>query len=139
MSKSTGLLLAACIGLVAFVSHTRQPAHAHNCEAIDGDTLVCDGGLRLRLNGIDAPELPGHCRAGRRCEPGDPFASQATLQNAIGSGELRYRALRVDYYGRTVAEVTTVDGLDLSCVQLQVRSATYRADWDEKGLVSRCG
>ena len=34
---------------------------------IDGDTIACATGPRIRLASIDAPELPGHCRTGRRC------------------------------------------------------------------------
>ena len=33
---------------------------------IDGDTIHC-GYTRVRLAGIDAPEMPGHCQPGRAC------------------------------------------------------------------------
>lgn len=33
---------------------------ATQCEAIDGDTLRCSEIGRVRLLGIDAPEMPGH-------------------------------------------------------------------------------
>lgn len=46
--------------------------------AIDGETLRC-GKERIRLLGIDAPETPGHCRRGRKCVEGDPYASKAAL------------------------------------------------------------
>ena len=42
----------------------------------DGDTLRCQDGTRIRLSGIDAPELDGHCQPGRACVPGDPLASR---------------------------------------------------------------
>ena len=32
-----------------------------HCTVVDGDPLRC-GSERVRLLGIDAPELPGHCR-----------------------------------------------------------------------------
>jgi len=51
--------------------------------AIDGDTLRCAGAGRVRLVGIDAPELPGHCRPGRACTPGDAAASQRNLARLI--------------------------------------------------------
>ena len=53
--------------------------------AIDGDTLRC-GRERIRLLGIAAPEMPGHCRRGRRCVEGDPVASRAALAAAIARG-----------------------------------------------------
>ena len=43
-------------------------------SVLDGDTFTCDG-KRIRMAGIDAPELPGHCRTGRDCAPGDPYDS----------------------------------------------------------------
>ncbi len=54
--------------------------------AIDGDTLRCAAGPRVRLAGIDAPEIPGHCRRGRKCTPGDPAAS---TQRVVGQFEIR--------------------------------------------------
>ena len=73
------------------------PVVVTNCRAIDGDTLRC-GSIRIRLLGIDAAELPGHCRIGRHCAPGDPFAQQAALrrlaaQNAQLQSQLAYAAV----------------------------------------------
>ena len=100
----------------------------YSCQAIDGDTLRC-GGERVRLLAIDAPELPGHCRPGRDCAPGDPFASTASLSAALG-GELRIERIGEDHYGRTLASVAGPKG-DLSCWQLERGQATYRAEWDD--------
>ena len=105
------------------------------CRAIDGDTLRC-GRERIRLIGIDAPEMPGHCRVGRRCVPGDPFASKASLQSALVAPIAIERVGR-DRYGRTLAFVTS-GGVDLSCAQLQARKAIYRRDWDVNGRVGSC-
>ncbi len=49
---------------------------------VDGDTLRC-GSERVRLAGIDAPEMPGHCRPGRECTAGDAFASRDGLQALV--------------------------------------------------------
>lgn len=44
-----------------------EPAFAcSNVGIIDGDTFDC-GSTRIRLHGIDSPEMPGHCRSGREC------------------------------------------------------------------------
>jgi endonuclease YncB( thermonuclease family) len=53
----------------------------YGCSVTDGDTIRC-GDERIRLLGIDAPELPGHCRSGRNCAPGDPYASTSSLTAA---------------------------------------------------------
>jgi len=106
------------------------------CRVVDGDTLRC-GRERIRLLGIDAPEMPGHCRPGRRCAPGDPFASKASLAVAL-TGRLRVERFGADRYGRTLALVTGARG-DLSCWQLSRRQARYRPDWDDRGALSaRC-
>lgn len=101
------------------------------CRAIDGDTLDCDG-ERIRLNGIDAPEMPGHCRAGRACVPGDPIASRDHLQRALDRGNIEIERIKRDRYGRTIAQVTA-DGYDLSCIQIGDGNGVYVERWDEGG------
>jgi endonuclease YncB( thermonuclease family) len=105
------------------------------CRAVDGDTLRC-GRERIRLIGIDAPEMPGHCRPGRRCVVGDPFASRDSLARALVAPIAIERVGR-DHYGRTLALVTARDR-DLSCGQLRRGQAQYRSDWDVDGRVGRC-
>ncbi len=98
--------------------------------AIDGDTLHCanvraaNGDVRLAR--IDAPEMTGHCRKGRHCAPGDPFASRRSLQalltkpvtciqvdaSPFWSGFQAY-----DRYGRLVARCIA-NGSDLGKSQL---------------------
>lgn len=105
----------------------------NGCRVIDGDTMRC-GQERLRLLGIDAPELPGHCQRGRRCAAGDPFASRVALEKAA-RGSLTVYRVGADRYGRTLSMVKGARG-DLSCWQLRHGHATYRADWDNEGLVA---
>lgn len=108
------------------------------CIAIDGDTLRC-GGERIRLLGIDAPEMPGHCRRGRVCAPGDPWASKANLSALVNGADLRAEPVTRDRYRRTVAVVWAGD-VNLSCAQLAAGQATYIARWDNGGRVARvCG
>lgn len=88
------------------------------CQApyiIDGDTLDC-AGTRVRLQGIDAPEMPGHCRHGRRCTPGDPFAAKAALQ-AMTRGPVVCIPERVDSYGRSIAQCWAGE-TNLSCAMI---------------------
>ena len=105
-----------------------------SCRVIDGDTLGC-GGQRIRLLGIDAPELPGHCRKGRHCAPGDPYAATRALEGAA-QGLLRIQPVTQDRYGRSIATVSNAGGEDLSCIMLKA-GAAYRSDWDNGGHVFR--
>ncbi|TGX38325.1 thermonuclease family protein [Sphingomonas naasensis] len=111
-------------------------APLENCRVVDGDTLRC-GRERVRLLGIDAAEMPGHCQGNRRCAPGDPFASKRSLTQAA-AGRLVIERIGADRYGRTLGLVRGAKG-DLSCWQLQRSQAQYRRDWDDGGaLAQRC-
>ena len=90
----------------------------------DGDTLRC-GALRVRLASIDAPEMPGHCRRGRTCVDGDPYASKANLERLVAGGVVQCRQTDTDRYGRIVA-FCAVGGRDLSCAQVQGGHAIIR-------------
>jgi hypothetical protein len=106
----------------------------YGCRVTDGDTIRC-GRERIRLLGIDAPELPGHCREGRSCAPGDPITSTGSLRAAL-TGKLTIQRITTDRYGRTIALVSGSEG-DLSCWQLRRGKAIYRSDWDDGGNVAR--
>jgi endonuclease YncB( thermonuclease family) len=81
-------------------------------EVLDGDTLDCDG-QRVRLHGIDAPELPGHCR------------STENLRLLAEAGTLHCTRIDTDHYGRTVAQCSA-GGADLSCSQIASGHAIRR-------------
>lgn len=93
--------------------------------AVDGDTLRCRGVGLVRLIGIDAPELPGHCRAGRVCTPGDGRAARAGLAGMIRKGAVRCAPEGRDRYGRVLARCT-VAGQDLSCAMVSKGLAVVR-------------
>lgn len=112
---------------------------ALTCIAVDGDTLRCriDGkSAAIRLVGIDAPELPGHCRKGRDCVAGDPFASTRSLARAVYRQRVTLTPLTADRYGRLVASASTRFG-DLSCHQLRARAAVFIRHWDNARAVQR--
>jgi len=94
---------------------------------LDGDTIRC-GGDRIRLAGIDSPELPGHCRPGRDCTPGDPYAATDNLKRIIGSSKLTCKQSDIDHYGRIVASCKAGE-IDLSCQQLKDGQAVRRYGW----------
>jgi endonuclease YncB( thermonuclease family) len=135
------LMGAAAIGGVVGIASTVAPSApaaageiVSGCRATDGDTIRC-GDERIRLLAIDAPELPGHCRSGRKCAPGDPVASTDSLGMAM-TGALRINRVGTDHYGRTLATMTGDRG-DLSCWQLSREQAIYRSDWDNGLRVAR--
>ncbi|MDD3800260.1 MAG: thermonuclease family protein [Novosphingobium sp.] len=106
-----------------------------SCTVTDGDTLRC-GPERVRLLGIDAPEMPSHCRKGRDCAPGDPYASKAALVRAIGTAKVRLVRVGTDRYGRTLA-VAYAGTVNLSCAQLAAGQAIYKPRWDTGGRIGR--
>ncbi|MFZ5448579.1 MAG: thermonuclease family protein [Thermodesulfobacteriota bacterium] len=90
------LLLTACEGKPA-----APPAQARVEQVIDGDTVVLAGGVKVRVLGIDAPEME------RDGQPADFLAHKAkatladlTLNRQIG---LEYDRSRYDHYGRLLA------------------------------------
>lgn len=98
------------------------------CTAVDGDTLRC-GQMPVRLSGVDAAELPGHCRQGRDCAPGDPFKHRAALKRFVRSPVL-VTPLKIDRYGRYVSLVVSQDGRNASCAAIAA-GAQYVLRWDE--------
>jgi micrococcal nuclease len=104
---------------------------------VDGDTLRC-GAERLRLLGIDAPEIE-RCPRWRVCAPGDAQASKRSLIAALKLGPIRYEPVTRDRYGRQVAMVWA-GHVNLSCWQLQQGQAIYKPKWDNRRLIARaCG
>jgi len=101
---------------------------------VDGDTLRC-GEIRLRLLGIDAPEL-GHCPRWRVCVAGDGQASKLSLIRAVRGVPVRYRSVAVDRFGRQVA-VVWAGRVNLSCWQLKNGQAVYKPRWDNGGTIAR--
>jgi endonuclease YncB( thermonuclease family) len=77
-------------------------------EVVDGDSLRLTDGRKVRLIGINAPEL------GRDGRPNNPYALQARdeLKRLIGGREVRLKTGpdRRDHYGRTLAYAMLPDG-----------------------------
>jgi endonuclease YncB( thermonuclease family) len=92
----------------------------------DGDTLSCRNlPVRVRLIGIDAPELPGHCTPGRQCTPGDGAAAKRVLIGLVRSGPVMVKPQGYDRYDRILARVS-VNRVDLSCEMLARGAAVRR-------------
>ncbi|RDV06455.1 thermonuclease family protein [Sphingorhabdus pulchriflava] len=93
--------------------------------AVDGDTLRCrDIGL-VRLLSIDAPEMPGHCRQGRECTPGDGAAAKRGLSALIRGKRVTCITNGHDSYGRLLARCEA-GGVDLGCAMVASGHAVER-------------
>ncbi len=93
-------------GEVSGIDLEPPPAFHDSCAVeriIDGDTLVCQGGERIRLLLIDAPE------SGQR-----PLGAAATRElEALAGGRVlgvEYDVQRTDRYGRTLAYLWSEEG-----------------------------
>ncbi len=91
------------------------PVTAEVLRTIDGDTLEVRASVwlgmaittRIRIRGIDAPEIHG------RCQHEKDMARAATerLAALVAGGSVRLSAISGGkYYGRVIADVTTPDG-----------------------------
>lgn len=140
----SGMLLIAGseLSVPASASAEKPEPAVKNCirpEAIDGDTIRCGRrGYRVshRLLGIDAPEIPGHCRKGRECAAGDPFASRAALAAVIEQGAT-VQSFGTDLYKRRLSIVRAKDGQNASCLQLKGEQAIFKPNWDKGRRIAR--
>lgn len=79
----------------------------------------------MRLYAIDAPEMPGACRPGRQCTPGDPFAARDHLRALTAGKTVMCRQVDSDRYGRKVLQCFA-DRIDLSCQMVRDGYAVER-------------
>lgn len=86
------------------------------CSAIDGYTLRCSGGERVKVEGLKAPEVT---------EPGGEEARQR-LQKRIRSGELVVQRGGTDKYGRTLARIY-VNGNRVTQVDVDTKPASPKS------------
>lgn len=98
----------------------------------DGDTLRCASGVRIRLAGIDAPEI-SPCAPGRKCVAGDGAASRLSLAGLASARTLRCEAVGTSY--KRIVAFCSANGVDLSCAQVRAGRAVTR--YSEKARVCR--
>lgn len=105
-----GILLAAGLIVVALVVERVIPPLTGQVRVADGDSLEV-AGERVRLDGLDAPELHQSCGEGERSWPCGLKAREA-LEALVAQGEVTCRPVDEDRYGRAVARCA-VDGADI--------------------------
>jgi endonuclease YncB( thermonuclease family) len=115
------------------------PVKARLVRVVDGDTIDVLARIwpdhyveaRVRLAGIDAPELRGKCAA----ERARAAAAKARLAALLAGGNLELRDIRYGKYaGRVVARVLTESGRDAGALMIAARLARpyaggHRAGW----------
>ena len=139
-----GAMALLGLGILAAPVHGRDtimgPVEAEVVRVIDGDTVVVRARIwlgqhietRVRLEGVDAPELTGSCKRERR------MAQQARsfMQSLIGGRGVLLRGIAFGKYGgRVIARVETADGED--CSRALIRAGLARA-YDGGRKVSWC-
>lgn len=95
------VLVALVLVGVALVAERYLPALTGAVRLADGDSFEL-GSQRIRLEGIDAPELHQNCGAPGNEWPCGRRAKEA-LQTIVDSGEVECRPVDQDRYGREVA------------------------------------
>jgi endonuclease YncB( thermonuclease family) len=130
------LAVVALAALAAVATRLKSPSEilAGQTRVIDGDTLEL-GGRRLRLAGIDAPELDQSCERG-----GGPYrcgeVAREALRNLARAG-VSCAISGQDRYGRGLA-TCTADGLDVGqrLVRAGLAVAYGRYEADERHAAS---
>ncbi|MFG1345434.1 thermonuclease family protein [Xanthobacter autotrophicus DSM 431] len=103
------LVIVGCALVAAFLQ--QREVREGMAVAVDGDTLDM-GGTRIRLAGIDAPELRQECTRERRPWPCG-LAARSALARLAEQGQVRCAGRQTDPYGRLVAQCSVGD-IDLS-------------------------
>jgi endonuclease YncB( thermonuclease family) len=140
------LLLAAALLIFYGYRHvTRAPLAPLIGRAlvVDGDSLEI-AGARVRLGGVDAPELDQSCTDAR----GQPWRcgriAAQELRNHIAGRQLNCAPTRSDRYNRAVAVCSLPDGSDLNAWLVRQgwalaygRGGSYRAEQQEAQAARR--
>jgi micrococcal nuclease len=108
LSRALGCILAASLACAG--AAPAEPAARVVTRVVDGDTLVLDGGEKVRLIGVDAPET---------VHPDEPVGRLGRAASAFTRRVAEGRSVRVesdaksgarDRYGRSLAYVWLSDG-----------------------------
>ena len=105
-------ILVAGITLLGAWLHWR-PTPPQACHVVDGDTIQC-AGQRVRLAGLDAPEMRARCKEERDLA----MAATARLRVLLEGG-VTLEPAGQDRYGRILAVVRDSRGEDVADVLIR--------------------
>ncbi len=126
-SKCKGIGVVAALALVLILAPgwpapAREtlpgPVRADVIKVYDGDTLIVRARIwlgqvvstKVRLSGVDAPELRGRCAREKRMAR----AARSFVERKLAGGGVTLRDIRFGKYaGRVLARVITAEGEDL--------------------------
>jgi micrococcal nuclease len=100
------------------------PVRGEVTDVVDGDTIEVrlhvwigeDVTTRVRVSGIDAPELHGKCGGERE----KAAAAKREMEHLVASGAVTLTGIRLEKYaGRVLTQVETPDGTDVGQHMLQ--------------------
>lgn len=131
-------LAAAILGALALIVGHERFGSAETLagipQVVDGDSLTLDG-TRLRLVGIDAPELGQTCVGPSGDYPCGREARNA-LASLIGRGQVTCQASRRDRYDRLLARCEA-GGVDLNRAMVEQGWAVAYGDHDDAERAAR--
>lgn len=104
--------------------------------AIDGDSLKCADGVRIRVQAIEANEMRGGCHL-PVCPAMSARDAREWMQRQVGGKDLRYEPVGRSHR-RITAWVRLPDGRDLSCAAIQAGAAVRWEIFDRGGRLKRC-
>ena len=132
------MIVAGLVLILASQGAATKPEGRFACAVqyvTDGDTFRCSDGTRIRLSSIDTPEMPGSCRPGRDCAPGDPYAAKATLERLIIGRTVQCEPVGMSY--KRIAAWCSVGGVDLSCAMVRSGYAIRLPKFDKERRLCR--
>jgi endonuclease YncB( thermonuclease family) len=118
----------AGFGLPAAAETLPGPVAARVLRVLDGDTFLAEVRVwfgqvvteRVRILGIDAPEIGAHARCAEEAVAAE--RSRQFLAGLLGRGPVELYQLRRDKYGRALALVTA-QGIDVSARMIEAGHA----------------
>lgn len=146
-AKDLALTMCFILGLALVAARLQGEDEAQIVHgpfyAVDGDTLA-KGQLRLRLTGIDAPELQQTCNYA----DGKPWpcgkAAREELEDLLHQGEIECRGAEKDRYGRRLVTCYNGNmnlnagmvgtGMAISTSLLSYQREQWRAEGEKAGI-----
>ena len=121
------VLFAGAALFAARMDHFTATDISGQVRVVDGDSLAL-GKRRLRLKGIDAPELAQRCRKDGY-EYGCGTESASYLRGLIGSAEVVCKGEGIDRYGRDLVRCRAGD-VDLNAAMVRSGHAIAFGDYN---------